>query len=475
MNGKIKIFEKGEKVLREKAEEVPVQEIKKEKFRKIIQKMERVITENEEAVAVAAPQIGEGWRIFAISEWAKNSETRKEKKEFKNIIFINPKIIKTSQRQKSMPEGCLSTPFLFGTTKRAEKIRVEALDENGKKFTHSASGLFAQALQHEIDHLNGILFVDKATNLSKIEKQEEKTNKMNKDYQNIDSPKIIFFGTPEFSVKILEYLKEAKMVPVLIVTSPDKPKGRKMRLAPPPVKIWAEENGVEYIQPETLKNNSDIYPLLSSLLPDIIIATAYGKFLPKEIIKIPKYGALNIHPSLLPQLRGPSPIQYAILTGDKTTGVTIILMNEKMDEGQILTNHELQITNNATYKELEKKLAEVGGKLLVETIPKWLAGEIQPSPQNHSKATYSKILTKKDGLIDFSEPAEIIEKKIRAFTPWPGAYVFVNGKRVIITESELDKNNALKIKRVKPEGKKEMDFKDYIKSNPKSLSILSHT
>lgn len=159
--------------MREKAEEVPVQEIKNKKFREIIQKMERVIAENEEAVAVAAPQIGESWRIFAISEWAKNSETRKEKKEFKNIIFINPKIIKTSQRQKSMQEGCLSTPALFGTTKRAEKIRIEALDENGKKFTHSASGLFAQALQHEIDHLNGILFVDKATNLSKIEKSKE--------------------------------------------------------------------------------------------------------------------------------------------------------------------------------------------------------------------------------------------------------------------------------------------------------------
>ena len=173
MNSKIKIFEKGEKVLREKAKEVPAQEIKNKKFQKIIQKMEQVIAENEEAVAVAAPQIGEGWRIFAISEWAKNSEARKERKEFKNVIFINPKIIKTSQRQKSMPEGCLSTPSLFGTTKRAEKIRVEALDENGKKFTRSASGLFAQALQHEIDHLNGILFVDGATGLSKIEKQEE--------------------------------------------------------------------------------------------------------------------------------------------------------------------------------------------------------------------------------------------------------------------------------------------------------------
>lgn len=159
--------------MREKAKEVPVQEIKNRKFRELIQKMELAIAENDEAVAVAAPQVGESWRVFAISEWAKHAETRKEKKEFKNIIFINPKIVKISQRRKKMPEGCLSTPSVFGTTKRAEKIRVEALDGNGKKFTHSASGLFAQALQHEIDHLDGILFVDEATNLSKIEKPWE--------------------------------------------------------------------------------------------------------------------------------------------------------------------------------------------------------------------------------------------------------------------------------------------------------------
>lgn len=296
---------------------------------------------------------------------------------------------------------------------------------------------------------------------------------MKKDYQNINGPKIIFFGTPEFSVKILEYLKEAKLVPILIVTSPDKPKGRKLRLASSQVKIWAEENGMKYLQPETLKNNSNLFSLLFSLSPDIIVAAAYGKIIPKEILEIPKRGALNVHPSLLPKLRGPSPIQSAILNGDKKTGVTIMLMNEKMDEGHILTNHELQITNNVTSEELEEELAKIGGKLLVETIPTWLAGKIQPTLQNHSKATYTKILTKKDGLINFNEPAEIIERKIRAFTPWPGAYTFVNGKRIIITEAELNQFNALKIKRVKLEGKKEMDFKDYIKSNPESLSILS--
>ena len=298
---------------------------------------------------------------------------------------------------------------------------------------------------------------------------------MNKNYQDIDNPKIIFFGTPKFSVQILEHLENAGLMPALIITSPDKPKGRKLQLTPSPVKIWAEKHNIKYLQPEALRNSPAFCAQISTLAPDLIILAAYGKFLPKEIIEIPKHGALNIHPSLLPKLRGPSPIQSAILNGDKETGVTIILMNEKMDEGHILAQKELQITSSATFKELEEGLAKLGGKLLIETIPKWLAGEIQPTPQDQDKATYTKILTKKDGLIDLGEPAEIIERKIRAFTPWPGAYTFINGKRIIITGAELNESNALKIKRVRPEGKDEMDFKDYTKSNPESLSILSRT
>lgn len=273
-------------------------------------------------------------------------------------------------------------------------------------------------------------------------------------------------------MKILEYLAKTNSTTALIITSPDKPKGRKLRLTPPPVKIWAEEHGIKYLQPDTLKNNSSLIAQISALAPDLIILASYGKFLPKEILEIPRRGALNVHPSLLPKLRGPSPIQSAILNGDKETGITIILMNEKMDEGDILAKHELQITNKTTCKELEKKLADLGGELLLETIPKWLDGEIQPAPQDHSKATYTKIFSKKDGLVNPNEPAETTERKIRAFTPWPGAYAFANGKRIIITEAELDADNALKIKRVKPEGKKEMDFNDFSKSDPGSFSIL---
>ncbi|MFC1756984.1 peptide deformylase [Patescibacteria group bacterium] len=157
---KIKIFQKGEDVLRKKAQEVPIDEITSEKFRNIIKKMEQAIAEDEDALAVAAPQIGESWQITVISKWALDPTSEKPKSEFENMVFINPQIINKSKDTKKFPEGCLSVPGDFGEVERAEKVKVEAYDENGKKFQRGASNILAQTLQHEIDHLNGILFVD---------------------------------------------------------------------------------------------------------------------------------------------------------------------------------------------------------------------------------------------------------------------------------------------------------------------------
>jgi len=165
-DNKTKIYQKDEKVLRKKAQEVPVKEIPTKKFQDIIKKLEKVILENEEALAVAAPQIGESWRITVISEWTLNLSSEKPKTEFKNMVFVNPKIIKISKTKKDFPERCLSATSEYGTVTRAEKVKVEAYDKNGKKFQRGASGLLAQTLQHELDHLDGILFIDKAKNIS---------------------------------------------------------------------------------------------------------------------------------------------------------------------------------------------------------------------------------------------------------------------------------------------------------------------
>jgi methionyl-tRNA formyltransferase len=271
-----------------------------------------------------------------------------------------------------------------------------------------------------------------------------------------ESIKFAFLGTGDFAVKILEILHQNNLIPGLIITTPDKPKGRKMLLTPPLVKIWAEKNNIKTIAD---------YSLLIADCYDLFIIADYGKIIPKEILDISKHGALNIHPSLLPKFRGPSPIQSFILSGEKETGVAIILLDEEMDHGPIIAISSLksQILN-LYYKKLEEKLAELGGELLIKIIPDWISGKIKPQKQNHKEATYTKKIRKNDGLINLDEPAESIERKIRALTPWPGVYTFINGKRLLILEAEI-KDNKLRIIKIKPEGKNEMDFEDFLRGN----------
>jgi len=272
--------------------------------------------------------------------------------------------------------------------------------------------------------------------------------------------KFAFFGGGDFSVRVLDILYQNSFIPELIITTPDKPRGRGLKIQPNSIKIWAEKNKI--------KHTTD-YSLLTTDYSLFIIA-AFGKIIPKEILVLPKYGTLNVHPSLLPKYRGPSPIQSFILSKEKETGVTLMFTDEQIDHGPILTSSKLQVPSSKLfYKELENKLAELGGKLLVETIPKFINGEIKPQEQDHSKATFTKKIMKQDGEINLEkDPPEIIERKIRAFTPWPGAYTFINNKRIIITKAELI-DNKLKILCIKPEGKNEMSFEDYLRGNPNNL------
>lgn len=253
--------------------------------------------------------------------------------------------------------------------------------------------------------------------------------------------RIVFWGTSEFALPSLGALVKNGYNVAAVVTNTDEPKGRKQILTPPPVKSWIMKrepcSNVSILQPQKL--DSDFVIHVSSFMPDVFVVASYGKIIPKEILDIPKYGALNIHPSLLPRWRGPSPIQYTILNGDKETGVTIMLMDEKMDHGPILAQQELGISK-AKYLQLHDALANLGAELLIETLPKWLAGEIKPVPQDESKITYSKMLKKEDGKIDWTKSAEDIERQIRAFSGWPGSYTFWqrgdNQLRLEIEEAE---------------------------------------
>ena len=304
-----------------------------------------------------------------------------------------------------------------------------------------------------------------------------------------------FFGTSELSVKILEKLIENGYIPSLVVTAPDKPRGRKMIMTPPPVKVFAQKNNLKIIQPEKLNSKlfqkTDLPGLTSQSLRatmqdgfssdyDLFIVASYGKIIPKSVLEIPKFGALNVHPSLLPKFRGPSPIQSFILNGEEKTGVTIMLMDEQVDHGQILSQKEFvalnpkseirnksQIQNlKLNSKELEEKLAELGGQMLVDAIPKWVNGEIKPQEQDHGQATFTKKISKEEGLVDLEKDSpEEIYRKFLAFQPWPGIYYFTekNGKktRIIITGIELSESSELKIKKIKPEGRNEMNYEKF--------------
>lgn len=278
----------------------------------------------------------------------------------------------------------------------------------------------------------------------------------------------IFFGTSEFSVKVLDILMKNGYAPDLVITASDKPKGRKMILTPPPVKVFSQKHNFKIIQPEKLVHLDIQCPSGHWMSKwDMFIVASYGKIIPKSILDIPKFGTLNVHPSLLPKFRGSSPIQSFILSGEEKTGTTIMLMDEQVDHGQILAQQQWQ-GETLTLPKLEEKLAELGGQMLVDVIPKWINGKIKATEQNHNQATFTKKITKEDGLVDLEKDSpEMIYRKFLAFQTWPGIYYFTekNGEkiRVIITDMELPKTGELKIKKVKPEGKNETDFEVFLK------------
>jgi methionyl-tRNA formyltransferase len=256
-------------------------------------------------------------------------------------------------------------------------------------------------------------------------------------------------------------------LPDLIVAAPDKPAGRGKNLTPPLVKIWAEEHGIKILQPEKLD------PVFSHQLTvdsyDLFIVASYGKIIPKETLEIPKYGSLNIHPSLLPRFRGASPIESQILLDEKIVGVSIILMDEKMDHGPILSQEILEPESWPPKASLlEEKLAKIGGELLASVIPEWIEGNIESQEQDHKQATFTKKITKDDALIKLEDDPYENLLKIRAYDKWPRAYFFVSKGntsasrriRITITEAHLE-NKELVIDRVIPEGKKEMNWSDF--------------
>ena len=252
---------------------------------------------------------------------------------------------------------------------------------------------------------------------------------------------IIFMGTPDFAVPALSILFDTGCEISLVVTQPDRPKGRGRKLVPPPVKKKAIELGLDIIQPESIKTH-EIYDQFKHIGPDFIVLVAYGNLLPDNIISVPKKGVINIHPSLLPKYRGPAPIQHALINNEKETGVTIMMLDSGMDTGDILMSKRIFIASDSTAETLHDTLSREGAELLSLTLDGFRNNTIKGIPQDHSKATYAPLLKKKDGLIDWTQTAEKLGAFIRGITPWPGAYTFMDGtQRIKIFKIEPAKRN----------------------------------
>ena len=298
---------------------------------------------------------------------------------------------------------------------------------------------------------------------------------------------LVFCGTPSFAVPTLERLVEAGHSVPLVVTQPDRPRGRGMEVAISPVKDAAIRLGIAVLQPATIKNNSEFRDQLAAIGPDAIIVVGYGRIIPQWMIDLPRLGNLNLHASLLPKYRGAAPIQWAIANGESVTGVTTMRIDAGLDTGDILMQREIPISPEDTAETLAPKLASIGAGLMVETLRGLESGQVRPAPQDHTQATLAPILKKEDGRMDFSRTAHDLFNRLRGFQAWPGAFTTFRGKTLQVHRAQpaqhavrlmpgqiavegtrlfvgcgKDKDTALELIAVQLEGKRRMTAQEFI-------------
>jgi methionyl-tRNA formyltransferase len=254
---------------------------------------------------------------------------------------------------------------------------------------------------------------------------------------------LIFCGTPHLAVPTLERLGAAGHSVPLVVTQPDRPRGRGMELAASPVKATALRLGLPVLQPDQIKNNEDFKSQLTALQPDAIVVVGYGRIIPQWMIDLPRFGNLNLHASLLPKYRGAAPIQWAIANGESVTGATTMRIDAGLDTGDILQQRELPIEPEDTAETLAPKLAVMGAGLMIETLQGLESGQVRPVPQDHSQATLAPILRKEDGRIDFHRTAIETFNRLRGFQPWPGAYTLLKGRNLQVHRARPLESTAI--------------------------------
>lgn len=443
------IVQDGTPVLRKIAQPVPEGLFSTPELARLITDMEEALDKELEGVALAAPQIDVSYRLFIV----RKDRTLPLKKKVGGAlppipvpeieIYINPEIVKTSRKRAKTDEGCLSVRGIYGITNRHERVTIKARRPDGTHFERGAGGLLAQIFEHEIDHLNGILFIDHARNLIHVSHAEHR---------------FAYFGTPKVSSDTLAILIERGFIPDVVITSPDAPRGRGLTLTPSETKTLALSHNIPVLTPEKL--DVETIAAIQEHACDYAIVVAYGKIFPEPLIASFPKGVLNVHYSLLPKYRGATPLETALLAGESTTGVTVQKMVKELDAGDIIAQEEVKIAPHETARELRPRLITLGAALLAETLPGYLRGDILPVPQDHSRATRSGKLKKEDGLLSLDAPALINWTKYRAYADTIGTYFFDGEKRVKITAATFTDGKFI-IERVIPEGKREMAYASF--------------
>ncbi|KND52064.1 MAG: methionyl-tRNA formyltransferase [Parcubacteria bacterium C7867-001] len=447
------IVQKGDPVLREIAKPVPEQMFGSSELAEIIRDMKETLDKEPDGVALAAPQIAISYRIFIVRYDRMRPPPENDRPEVPEYgVFINPKIVKSSRRRIPMDEGCLSVRGTYGTTLRHDRATVRAQDENGKKFERGGGDILAQAFQHEIDHLDGTLFVDHAEELYAPSGRTSARKKF------------LFFGTPYVARDTLALLLERGMRPEAVITSPDAPRGRGMELLPSDTKAFAVEHGIPVLTPEKL--TPSVIEELKAFECEYALVVAYGKILPQKLIDAFPLGILNVHYSLLPKYRGASPVEAALLHGETVTGVTVQKMVKELDAGDVLGLVEVEIGPEETTRELRPRLITIGAELLADILPAFEQDLIEGEAQDASHATHCGKIAKEEGLLDLSGDAQTNWNKYRAYAESPGTYFFMqkNGKdiRVKIKTAKFE-NRVFTPLRIVPEGKTETDYATFAK------------
>ena len=397
-------------------------------------------------IGLAAPQVGASKNVFIVEfEGDKDSKL----KSFPLTVICNPEITYFSKEKCKMVEGCLSFPGMELLIQRPKSLKIKGQDRYGKGLEIEADGLFARAIQHEFDHLNSTLLID-----------------------HMEEIKTIFIGTGTLGAKTLELLVSDPQYKIeLVVTGEAKEVVSRNKEGKKNVILEiAQKNKLPVLVTKNIKNAETIEKIRKTK-PEIGIMADFGQIIPKDVLDIPTHGVINIHPSLLPKHRGPAPITQTILDGDRLAGVSLILTAAKMDAGDIIAQTSVELSGSETAGILKEYLSKVGASLLLNSIPYYLAGDLKPTPQKEDKATYTTITKPEDGLVDEKTPAIVVERKIRAFDSWPKVYTKIDGKRVQILAAHYNEEGKLEIDRVKPEGKKEMNYSEFLNGYKTELTF----